>query len=121
MSYPLALTAALGCGAKEETRIEPSPALVAHELSEATREGLEPGWRTILEKIEDGSLVGADASPYQATLETATKVDNSSKLISYTLSIDGTLGDLEGHAILFVRVQKKFNHVIHCGIAVPRN
>lgn len=112
----VSLVTLTGCG---EQPMTPQKPLVDITITDQMRTALDDGVRQILEKIEDGSLPGADALEFQATLDKASSIEKGAKTIRYLFAADGYRGYLEGHPVIFVTVQRKFGRIVQCGAAVP--
>lgn len=103
-----------GCA---EQPMEPQPALVAYTFSEEQRQQLQPDVRALLATIEDGTLAGADASPFAATLASFPDIFKGKSFTTYNFTV--AVKDGEGAVCIRVRVQNKFNRVVTCVVAEP--
>lgn len=128
LSVSLMLILSIGC----EARIDESPAIINATLSDADRQALAPEVRGVYDAMVAGTLVGAQATDYQAALDQADEVRgaNSSQFKSVTYVWRGLTEDrsaeyeqrgehYEGPPAMFIHVQKKYGHIYRCGISHP--
>ncbi len=110
-----------GCDQNEQ-KMTPEAALIDSLKQPVDRSILAPHTLHLLEEIEQGRLAGADSTKYAAELAKADEIRKGKQLTRYVFFLDDyreTGSGHEGHPVLYIQVQKKFGHIVQCGVTIP--
>jgi|SRR5579872_2795756 len=106
---------------RTEQRMAPVPALAGDAERMDKILHLRAHIRTLLDEMKSGHLVGASASSFREELNMADHVDDRGNLATYRFfGIPETAGH-EGSPVLVISVQKKFDLIVCCAVAVPEH
>jgi hypothetical protein len=103
-----------------EKRIAPE-AFDVDQLKKFNRSKVRPHLARLIDELEAGRLVGAQADQFRAELDQADEIKGGPDRpwTFYWLYENPAAKDVEGEPKLVVCVQNKFGHIFRCGVSVP--
>src|SRR5690242_20627619 len=98
-----------------EKRIPPEP-FILHDLSHFNRDNCRPHILHLIDELEAGRVVGAQADQFRDDLEKADEIKGGPhrSYTTYMFYENPSAKDNEGQPYLAVVVQSKFGHIIRC-------